>query len=195
MMKSPTSAEAHRDLVADHLARGAQAAEQRELVVARPAGERGADDAGARHREDVEDADVEVRDLEVHDVAAARERLVDRRLSSGRSPKPKTLSPLSSKQSLSPNGMTANVTSAGNMREQRRERVEEPVGVLRDEVLLPDHLDRVEPRRGACRGAAAAILPSGTRQGRVGARDEERAEQHARDPRRRRAPPRAGSPA
>ena len=33
-MKAPTSDEAHRDLVADHLARGAEAAEERELVVA-----------------------------------------------------------------------------------------------------------------------------------------------------------------
>ena len=54
--------EAERDLVADHLARGAERAHERELVVARPARDRGADDALPRHREDVEDADVERRD-------------------------------------------------------------------------------------------------------------------------------------
>ena len=64
-MIAPTSVRPMRDLVGDHLARGAQAAEQAELVVARPAGERRADDARAGEREEVEEPDVEVDDLQL----------------------------------------------------------------------------------------------------------------------------------
>ena len=52
--------EQQRQLVGDELAGGAQRAEQRELVGARPAGHEHADDREARHRQRVEDADVEV---------------------------------------------------------------------------------------------------------------------------------------
>ena len=54
--------EHERQLVGDELRGGAQRAEQRVLVGARPAGHQHADDRQARHRERVEDADVEVVD-------------------------------------------------------------------------------------------------------------------------------------
>ena len=57
--------EQQRQLVGDELGGGAQRAEQRELVRARPAGHEHADDREARHRERVEHADVEVLDDEV----------------------------------------------------------------------------------------------------------------------------------
>ena len=56
--------EAERELVADHLRGGAEGAEQGELVVRRPAGERDAVDADGGDAEDDEQADVEVGDLE-----------------------------------------------------------------------------------------------------------------------------------
>ena len=49
-----------RDLVGDDLGRGAEAAQQRVLVEARPAGHEQADDGHAADREQVEQADVEV---------------------------------------------------------------------------------------------------------------------------------------
>ena len=52
--------EQQRQLVGDELGGGAQRAEQRELVRARPAGHEHADDREARHRQRVEHADVEV---------------------------------------------------------------------------------------------------------------------------------------
>ena len=57
--------EQQRQLVGDELRGGAQRAEQRELVGARPAGHEHADDREARHRQRVEHADVEVLDDEV----------------------------------------------------------------------------------------------------------------------------------
>ena len=62
---TPTTASSERQLVGDELRGGAQRAEQRELVRARPAGHQHADDREARHRERVEHADVEVADDEV----------------------------------------------------------------------------------------------------------------------------------
>ena len=56
--------EQQRQLVGDELRGGAQRAEQRELVGARPAGHEHADDREARHRQRVEHADVEVLDDE-----------------------------------------------------------------------------------------------------------------------------------
>ena len=52
--------EGQRDLVADHLRGAAQPAEQRVLVVARPAGDEQADHRQAEDGEEVDDADVEV---------------------------------------------------------------------------------------------------------------------------------------
>ena len=51
---------AHRDLVGDHLRARAQAAEQRVLVVRRPAGEHDAVDAERGDREDEQEADRQV---------------------------------------------------------------------------------------------------------------------------------------
>ena len=62
--------EAKGELVADHLRGGAEAAEERELVVRRPAGERDAVDADRRDAEDDEQADVEVGDVEHLDADA-----------------------------------------------------------------------------------------------------------------------------
>ena len=56
--------EAEGELVADHLRGGAERAEQRVLVVRRPAGERDAVDADGGDAEDDEQADVDVGDLE-----------------------------------------------------------------------------------------------------------------------------------
>ena len=55
--------EAEGQLVADHLRGGAERAEQRELVVRRPAGERDAVDADGGDAEDDQQADVDVGDL------------------------------------------------------------------------------------------------------------------------------------
>ena len=76
--------EHERQLVGDELRGGAQRAEQRVLVRARPAGHQHADDAEARHRERVEDADVERRDDESragrdHDEDEERRHHDDRR--------------------------------------------------------------------------------------------------------------------
>ena len=56
----PTTDERQRDLVADDLGRRAQAAQQRVLVEARPAGHQQADDGQAADGEQVQQADVEV---------------------------------------------------------------------------------------------------------------------------------------
>src|SRR5690606_24721677 len=56
--------EQHEDLVADHLRRGAQAPEQRVIVVRCPAGERDAVHRKTGHREEEQQRDVEVRDRE-----------------------------------------------------------------------------------------------------------------------------------
>ena len=56
----PTTRERQRDLVADDLGRGAQPAQQRVLVEARPAGHQQADDGHAADGEQVQQADVEV---------------------------------------------------------------------------------------------------------------------------------------
>ncbi len=61
---APTSVRPSVTLVADHLARGAESAQEPELVVARPAGEGSANDARPRHGEEEQDADVERDDLE-----------------------------------------------------------------------------------------------------------------------------------
>ncbi len=69
--------EAERELVADDLRGGAQRAEQRVLVVRRPAGERDAVDADGGDAEDDQQADVDVGDLEdvdAVDVVHARRR-------------------------------------------------------------------------------------------------------------------------
>ena len=61
---------AQRDLVADELGAGAQAAEERVLVVRRPARQDHAVDRQAADREDVDDADVDARrDLELRPAA------------------------------------------------------------------------------------------------------------------------------
>ena len=57
--------EQQRQLVGDELRGGAQRAEERELVGARPPGHEHADDREARHRQRVEHADVEVLDDDV----------------------------------------------------------------------------------------------------------------------------------
>ena len=57
--------EHHREFVGDELAGGAQAAEERVLVGARPAGDEDAEHADRRHGEAVEHADREVREVGV----------------------------------------------------------------------------------------------------------------------------------
>ena len=54
--------ETHRELVGDHLGRGADASDEGELRVGGPSGQRDAVDAEGGNRENVEDADVQVGD-------------------------------------------------------------------------------------------------------------------------------------
>ena len=56
--------QAQRDFVADHVGGGAEAAEERVLVVARPAADDHAVHRQRQHGEDEQHADVEVGDLE-----------------------------------------------------------------------------------------------------------------------------------
>ena len=59
-MTTPTHGQHHRQLVGDQLAGGTQAADQRVLVGAGPAGHEHAEHRDARHGQHVEDADLEV---------------------------------------------------------------------------------------------------------------------------------------
>ena len=115
--------------------------------------------------------------------AAARSRgPIDRPARRGaRSPKSSRLAGVAAKQSVSPKGMTAKVTSAGKSAMHRARGSGGAVGVRGDEVLLPDHLHRVGG--GVERaGEAERDLAVGHARGRVDAGDEEeRGEEHAGD--------------
>ena len=131
--------EAKREFVADHLRGSAEAAEQGELVVRRPARERDAVDADRRDAEDDKQADVEVGDIEHLDA-----------------------DPVHRDRCIPPKGTTAMEIKRAGQRDDRRDDKQRALGGDRHEVFLEEELDAVGQRlqqaeRADARGSPAIL--------------------------------------
>ncbi len=158
--KDPDDRQRHRDLVADHLRRGADAPEQRPLRVRGPARQRDAIDADRGDREHVEHAHVRVRDGN-RDLAHRPRRTQRRGGDAQEAPNRKERIPPDDRADRH----DAQRQERGGRHHRRRDQVQEPVRPGRDDLLLEEQLDAIQeavkepPGPGAVR--AGAVLRPG----------------------------------
>ncbi len=126
--------ETQRQLVADQLRRGAQRAQQRILVVRRPAGQRNAVDADGGDAQNHQQADVHVGDLEEVRAAENGKRLAE--------------------------GNNADRDQRAAQREDGSEQIERPVDAGGNDVLFEEGFRAIHQRLQEAEGPHAARSPA-----------------------------------